>query len=167
MIRELYARHGAALVAYVRRLGANHQDAEDVVQETMVRAWRNAATLDTSGTSIRGWLHTVARRVLIDRVRVRSATPAGMEPPGAESSVDDHQSVVVERITVLDALARLSPEHRTAVVEVYYRGRTVDSVAASLGVPAGTIKSRLHYGLRNLRAIFESDHAAAEGGADT
>jgi RNA polymerase sigma-70 factor (ECF subfamily) len=88
-----------------------------------------------------------------------------MEPPGAESALDDHQAGIVERITVLDALAQLSPDHRTAVVEVYYRGRTVDDVAVSLGVPAGTIKSRLHYGLRNLRAIFESEHA--EGGAES
>jgi RNA polymerase sigma-70 factor (ECF subfamily) len=157
VVRDLYARHGGAVLAYLRRLGAAHHDAEDVVQETMVRAWRHAATLDTASDAVRGWLFTVARHVLIDRLRVRSAAPAGMEPPGAETAQSDHQSLIVERVVMLDALARLSPEHRTAVVEVYYRGRTVDSVAAALGVPAGTVKSRLHYGLRKLREMLETE----------
>ena len=153
---DLYAAHGPALLAYVQGLGAGYHDAEEVVQETMVRAWRNARLLDPATGSIRGWLYTVARHILVDRLRVRTATPVGVEPSGAEPTVRDHQEAVVERINVLNALACLSPEHRMAIVEVYYRGRTIDSVAASLGVPAGTVKSRLFYGLRRLRAVFES-----------
>jgi RNA polymerase sigma-70 factor (ECF subfamily) len=155
-IRDLYVAHGAALQAYVQRLGAGYHDAEEVVQETMVRAWRNARLLDPATGSIRGWLYTVARHILIDRLRIRTATPVGVQPVDAESAISDHQEMVVERINVLNALAGLSAEHRMAVVEVYYCGRTVDSVAKSLGVPSGTIRSRLFYGLRHLRTIFES-----------
>jgi RNA polymerase sigma-70 factor (ECF subfamily) len=158
LIRDLYAEHGSALLSYVRHLGAGHHDAEEVVQETMVRAWRNARLLDPGVGSIRGWLFTVARHVLVDMLRVRTATPVGMEPLVADSAVGDHQDAVVERINVLNALAGLSVEHRMAVVEVYYRGRTIESVARSLGVPAGTVKSRLFYGLRHLRAMFASGH---------
>ncbi|HKB30793.1 MAG TPA: sigma-70 family RNA polymerase sigma factor [Streptosporangiaceae bacterium] len=157
-IRDLYAEHGPALHAYVQQLGAGYHDAEEVVQETMVRAWRNARLLDPATGSIRGWLYTVARHILIDRLRIRTATPIGVEPRDAESAVSDHQEMVVERINVLNALSGLSAEHRMAVVEVYYRGRTVESVAKSLGVPSGTIRSRLFYGLRHLRTIFESGH---------
>jgi RNA polymerase sigma-70 factor (ECF subfamily) len=99
---------------------------------------------------------TVARHILAGRLRVRTATPAGTEPSGAEPAVRDHQEEVVERISVLDALACLSPEHRMAIVEVHYSGRTVGSVAESLGVPAGTVRSRLFSGLRQLRAVFGS-----------
>jgi RNA polymerase sigma-70 factor, ECF subfamily len=157
-IRDLYAAQGAALQAYVQRLGAGYHDAEEVVQETMVRAWRNARQLDPATGSIRGWLYTVARRILIDRLRIRTPTPIGVEPLDAESAVSDHQEMVVERINVLNALAGLSAEHRMAVVEVYYGGRTVESVAKSLGVPSGTIRSRLFYALRHLRTMFESGH---------
>jgi len=164
-IRELYAAHGGVLLAYVRSLGASHHDAEDVVQETMVRAWRNAHILDPATGTIRGWLFTVARHILIDRLRVRSAAPTDLEQSGAEPMVNDHQALIVERINVLNALALLSADHRTAVVEVYYRGRTVNSVAKSLGVPSGTIRSRLHYGLRKLRNILESDRFSEGGDA--
>jgi RNA polymerase sigma-70 factor (ECF subfamily) len=156
-IGGLYAAHGRALLAYIQGLGAGHHDAEEVVQETMVRAWRNADVLDPATGSIRGWLCTVARHILIDRMRVRIAIPMGASPAGAESVTGDHQEAVVERIIVLNALARLSAEQREAVVEVYYRGRTFESIARSLGIPAGTIRSRAYYGLRRLRNIlFES-----------
>ena len=155
-IVDLYTRHGGAVRSYLRRLGSNQQDAEDIVQETMVRAWRNSAVLDPTTGAIRGWLFTVARRIMIDRVRVRSDIPVGMDPAGPQPQVADHQSAVVTRIDVGNALARLSPEHRSAVIEVYYRGRTIDAAARSLGVPLGTVKSRLHYGLRSLRAMYEA-----------
>ncbi len=166
-VRDLYAAHGAALQAYVQHLGAGYHDAEEVVQETMVRAWRNARLLDPAAGSIRGWLNTVARHILIDRLRVRTPTPIGVEPPDAESAVSDHQETVVERINVLNALAGLSAEHRMAVVEVYYRGRSVESVAESLGVPSGTVRSRLFYGLRHLRAMFESGQFGDDEVADS
>jgi RNA polymerase sigma-70 factor, ECF subfamily len=154
----LYAEHGPAVLAYVRHLGARHHDAEDIVQETIVRAWRHAADLDPARGTIRGWLFTVARNILIDRSRPKSATPAGMDPPGpAPQTGPDWSAVVVERTYCVNALARLSPEHRSAIIGVYYRDRTIDAAARSLGVPPGTVKSRLYYGLRNLRAIFEAD----------
>jgi RNA polymerase sigma-70 factor, ECF subfamily len=156
LIEDLYTHHGAALLAYIHGLGLGHQDAEDVVQETMVRAWRHRARLDPTTGAIRGWLYTVARNIVIDRFRKRSAIPAGIQPPEAEPA-EDHGANVVDRVMILNALARLTPEHRLPVVEVFYRGRTVDSVAASIGVPVGTVKSRLHYGLRNLRRILDTD----------
>jgi len=161
LMRDLYAAHGPALLAYVQHLGAGYHDAEEVVQETMVRAWRNAQSLDPAVGSIRGWLYTVAHHILIDRLRIRSARPIGAEPPHSEPA-SDHQEAVIERINFLNALAALSAEHRVAVVEVYYRGRTVESVARSLGVPPGTIKSRLFYGVRHLRTIFESGQLAED-----
>lgn len=153
------------MLAYVQRLGAGHHDAQDVVQETMVRAWRNAELLDPEVGSIRGWLFTVARHILIDRLRTQTPVPVGIEPQGAESTASDHQDMVVERIRVINALASLSTEHRMAIVEVYYRGRTVDSVARSLGVPPGTVSSRLFYGIRRLRVLLKNGYFSGDGGA--
>jgi RNA polymerase sigma-70 factor (ECF subfamily) len=161
-IADLYAQHGSALLSYVRHLGAGHHDAEDVVQETMLRAWGHIHALDPQSGTIRGWLFTVARHILIDRVRLKSAIPAGFDPGGAQPPVADHQAALAERIDAVSALARLTPEHRSAVVAVYFRDHTVDSAARSLGVPAGTVKSRLHYGLRQLRVIYEAECGAED-----
>ncbi|MBR7829694.1 sigma-70 family RNA polymerase sigma factor [Actinospica sp. MGRD01-02] len=161
-LAKLYAMHGGELLAYIRRVSGSHHDAEDIVQETMLRAWGHIATLDEASGTIRGWLFTVARRILIDRLRLKSAIPAGVYPAGIDSgaqhlTVADHQVASAERIDVVSALSRLTPEHRSALFAVYYHGQTVAGAARSLGVPPGTVKSRLHYGLRSLRAVFESE----------
>src|SRR5260370_42135030 len=107
-IRDLYAEHGPALHAYVQQLGAGYHDAEEVVQETMVRAWRNARLLDPATGSIRGWLYTVARHILIDRLRIRTATPIGVEPRDAESAGSGNLAKVVWRANILHVLFGLS-----------------------------------------------------------
>src|SRR5260370_17714738 len=122
-IRDLYAEHGPALHAYVQQLGAGYHDAEEVVQETMVRAWRNARLLDPATGSIRGWLYTVARHILIDRLRIRTATPIGVEPRDAESAGNVPQEVVVGGINVLNTLSGPTAAHPFAVFHIYYRRR--------------------------------------------
>jgi RNA polymerase sigma-70 factor (ECF subfamily) len=156
LVTSLYAEHGATLLAYATRLTGDRQLAEDVVQETLLRAWRNAAKLTEERGSIRGWLFTVARNIVTDRVRARQARPAEVsESPATPPIAHDHADDVVTSVYVRHALQTLSPEHRAVLVTVYYGGKTATEAAEILGVPPGTIKSRSYYALRALRNAIE------------
>ncbi|PRX51300.1 RNA polymerase sigma-70 factor (ECF subfamily) [Prauserella shujinwangii] len=155
LIRSLYAEHGGTLLAYVTRLTGDRAAAEDVVQETLLRAWRRPdALLDGKG-SVRGWLLTVARNIVTDRHRARQARPKEVtETPRTPPVQRDHAESVVDSLVVVEALARLRPEHRDVLTELYFRGHTIEEAARHLGVPAGTVKSRSHHALRSLRAML-------------
>lgn len=155
LLRALYAEHGAALLAYVERLvGGDRQQAEDVVQETLVRAWRKAGELEPERA--RPWLFTVARNIVIDRARARGARL----PDAPADLVDglpapDELDAALLGWQVADALTSLSRDHRRVIVEIYYRGRSVADAAEAIGVPPGTVRSRSFYALRALRVALE------------
>ncbi|HEY3501868.1 MAG TPA: sigma-70 family RNA polymerase sigma factor [Actinocatenispora sp.] len=154
LLRELYDAHGSALFGYALRLtGGDRGWAQDVVQEVLLRAWQHPRVLD--GGPVRGWLHTVARNLVIDQWRARHVRPevAFAEPP--ERGVGDGTDEAVQSWLVADALRKLSDAHRQVLIECYYLGRSVPEAAERLGVPPGTVKSRLHYGLRALRLALE------------
>jgi RNA polymerase sigma-70 factor, ECF subfamily len=157
LLQCLYAEHATALFAYVRRMtGGDRQLAEDVVQETMLRAWRSAHSLDPERPSLRPWLFTVARRIVIDHHRNRSVRPTETGDDGLETlTVGDEIEGRLSAIVVSDALNSLSPAHKAVIVELYYRGSKVDDAARTLGVPSGTVKSRAYYALRALRLALE------------
>jgi RNA polymerase sigma-70 factor (ECF subfamily) len=162
LIRLLHEQHGAALWAVALRTTADPGRAQDAVQETLLRAWRHPAALDPSRGDPRPWLLRTLRNVLIDEWRARSARPElltedpeGVGSPSDEHTVTDHAEAAVQAWTVGAALDRLSSEHRMVLVECYYRGRTVGEAAALLNIPAGTVKSRVHYALRALRLALE------------
>jgi RNA polymerase sigma-70 factor (ECF subfamily) len=155
VVRTLYEEHGRSLLAYATRLTGDRTAAEDVVQETLVRAWRHASTLTEERGSVRGWLLTVARNIVTDRARARAARPTEVaESPATPPIERDHSETVVDTMVVLDALDQVSPEHRDVLVEIYYRGRSVTEAATVLGIPPGTVKSRTYYALRALRAAI-------------
>jgi RNA polymerase sigma-70 factor (ECF subfamily) len=152
-LRALYDGHAPVLLAYALRLtGGDRARAEDIVQETLVRAWRNLDRLDESAGPVRPWLFTVAQRLAIDAHRARRARPpeTGDAALAAVPALDELEPTL-DRIVVTDALDSLSPEHRAVIVETYYRGRSVAEAAHVLGIPPGTVKSRCYYGLRALK----------------
>jgi RNA polymerase sigma-70 factor (ECF subfamily) len=158
LLRALTDEHGDALFAHAVRLsGGDRQRAEDLVQETMLRAWRYPEALDPERGAVRAWLFTTARNLAIDAWRRRSVrvgevvTDMVPEPPPSADEADR----AVEAWTVAEALGRLSAQHREVLVECFYRGRSVAETAARLGVPPGTVKSRTHYALRSLRMALD------------
>ena len=167
LIRTLYQEHGRSLLAYATRLTGDRAAAEDVVQETLLRAWKHSASMVEEHGSVRGWLLTVARNIITDRVRARAARPQEVaESPATPPVAHDHAQGVADTVTMLGALNQLSPEHREVLVEMYYRGRTVVETAAALGVPPGTVKSRSFYALRALRGVLGSGPRDGGGSHD-
>jgi RNA polymerase sigma-70 factor, ECF subfamily len=162
-LRALFDAHASVLLAYAMRLtGGDRARAEDVVQETLVRAWRNLDRLDEHDGPVRPWLFTVAQRLAIDAHRARRARPpeVGDAALALVPGLDQIEGTL-NRIVVVDALEALTPEHRAVIVETYYQGRSVAEAALVLGIPPGTVKSRCYYALRALKL------ALAERGVTT
>lgn len=156
LLRTLHDEHAHVLWAYVVRLtGGDRARAQDVVQETLLRAWRNPSVLDQSHGSARGWLFTVARRIVIDDWRTARSRSEFVTELVPERAVSDETEHALDRQLVGAALRTLSREHREVLVECYFRGASVAEAAASLGIPPGTVKSRTHYALRALRLALD------------
>lgn len=160
-LRALYEQYSGPLFGYVlRQTNGDRAAAEDIVQETLLRAWTHPDALDPARGSVRAWLFAVARNLVIDAARARQARPreVAAERLGEDwaASVPDPGEDAFERsldaLQVAEVLEQLSPEHRSVLVETYYRGATVAEAAKTLGVPPGTVKSRTYYALRALRS---------------
>jgi RNA polymerase sigma-70 factor, ECF subfamily len=159
-IRKLYARHAPAVRRYVERFCQDWGSAEDIVQETFIRAWRHLPQLSSEGFPIRPWLFRVARNLLIDADRAARSRPVTVRPQPAEEGRDDNGlDRVLDQQLVADALHQLSPAHRAVLVETFYGGHTPAKVARELGIPDSTARSRLHYALQALRRELEDREA--------
>jgi RNA polymerase sigma-70 factor, ECF subfamily len=155
-VAELWRRHGTALMQFALKLTLGDRPrAEDIVQETLLRAWRHPEVVGAGPGAIRPWLFTVTRHVAIDMWRARSrVTEVGIDGEADRPDPAEPMEQAVLAIDVRAALAQLSLEHRQVIVEMYYRGHSVADIAQSLSIPAGTVKSRAYYGLRHLRRVL-------------
>ncbi|MCG7595131.1 sigma-70 family RNA polymerase sigma factor [Mycobacterium sp. C3-094] len=154
MMRVLYDEHGAALWRYALRLTGDRARAEDVVQETLLKAWRHPAVTADADRSARAWLFTVARNMIIDErrsARFRNEAAEPVPDDVADRASSDEVDSALNRILLSTALAQLTEEHRAVVRRAYYQGWTTAQIAADLGIAEGTVKSRLHYAMRALR----------------
>jgi RNA polymerase sigma-70 factor (ECF subfamily) len=151
----LFDAHGPSVWRYVVHLTGDPSGADDIVQETLLRAWRSPRILAQEPESTRSWMFTVARNLVIDEVRsARRRHEIGVaETP--EGVRDDGTDALFESLLIEEALATLDVEHRSVIVHAYYGGCSIAEVARRLGIPEGTVKSRLHYGLRALRLAFQ------------
>jgi RNA polymerase sigma-70 factor (ECF subfamily) len=154
MVRE----QSRPLQRYVFSLtGVDRQLGEDIVQETLLRAWRSRACLFNFGESARPWLRTVALNILRDCRRAEKSRPVLvnddavlMTAPDGADAIDGALDAKVMR----EALARLSADHRAILVHVYYYGTGPVEAARVLGIPVGTAKSRCAHARRALRLVL-------------
>ncbi|MEV0185793.1 sigma-70 family RNA polymerase sigma factor [Streptomyces sp. NPDC050625] len=148
--------HVPALLAYVcRLLGGDRHKAEDIVQETLLRCW---CKYRSGEDMLRPWLFTVARNLVIDGHRKKLVRP--QEVDGAawldlEACELDHIERMLSAVVVSEALKALSPLHQGVLHQTYYLGKTVEETAETLGIPVGTVKSRIFYALRALRLALQ------------
>ncbi|MFB7249504.1 sigma-70 family RNA polymerase sigma factor [Microbacterium sp. NPDC056234] len=151
----LYDAHAASVRRYAVHLTGDSAAADDVVQETLLRAWRTPRILAEDPAATRSWMYTVARHLVVDEARSarrrREITMA--ETP--ETAVQDAADAVLDAMLIEEALAGLSRAHRDVVVRAYYLGSSIAEIAEELAVAEGTVKSRLHYGLRALRLALQ------------
>ena len=156
LMRALHDEHAASLWGYCLRLtGGDHARAQDVVQETLLRAWRHPSVLDQSQRSARSWLFTVARNVVIDDWRTRRSRLELSTGDVPEVAPRDRTDELLQSWMVADALSHLSEDHRRCSSSATTGGGPVADAAQRLGVPVGTVKSRTHYALRALRLALE------------
>ena len=153
-MQAIYRVHADAVYRFLLRLTfGERQTAEDLTQETMLRAWRHIDVLDADGGWTRPWLFTVARRIAIDAgrsVKARPAVVTAIDPATLPAGEDEVEQLLAVQ-TIRQALARLTLEHRSVIVELYLRGHSVTEAAQVLGIPEGTVKSRAYYALRRMR----------------
>ena len=156
LVRALHDAHAGALFSFCLSFTGDSQRAEDVVQEVLVRAWRNAASLAADGRPVRPWLFITARNLLTDAHRAQQSRP-GLVAADTVGEVPARDDIgrAVESWTMAEALGRLSAEHREVLLQAHWMGRSVAEIAEVLGVPAGTVKSRTYYALRALRLALE------------
>jgi RNA polymerase sigma-70 factor, ECF subfamily len=156
LLRALHDQHAHALWVYVVGLtGGDRARAQDIVQETLFRAWRTPDVLAQERGSARGWLYTVARRLVIDEWRTARSRHEVVAEQLPERAVADETERTVDRQLVAQAIRTLSPEHRAVIGECYLRGSSVAEAAKNLGIAPGTVKSRTHYALRALRLAMD------------
>jgi RNA polymerase sigma-70 factor (ECF subfamily) len=152
-VREAYAAHAGELYGFAVRSLGDRGLAEEAVQETFLRAWRAGERFDPQIGSLRTWLFAILRNVVIDLGRARAARP-GVAEGGVEPSVEPFEEALLAW-QIEEAMRRIGDQHRHVLLETYYRGRPYAEVAEELGVPEGTVKSRVYYGLRALRVALE------------
>ncbi|MBN6040824.1 sigma-70 family RNA polymerase sigma factor [Amycolatopsis sp. 195334CR] len=156
LMRALHSDHAAALWSYALSLtGGNTARAEDVVQETLLRAWKHPRVLDQSQGSARAWLFTVARRIAIDDWRSAATRSEVTTDAPPEQPVPDDTERALQGWLVAEALGQLSDRHREVLVLCFFQGYSVADAARRLGVAEGTVKSRTHYALRALKMALE------------
>lgn len=161
-MQALHDAHAAPLFAFAYRATGDRQVAEEIVQDTFVRAWRSIDRFDPQRADLRTWLFAIARNLTVDHYRRKGARPS---IPTSDERLEQHGGSTtdidraVEAWQIAEALHRLSPAHRDAIVEIHLRGASIAETADRLGVPPGTVKSRVYYGLKALRLELEETGA--------
>ena len=165
-VREAYAAHGGELYRFAMRSLGDVGAAQDVVQETFLRAWRSHDRFDPELASLRVWLFAIARNVVVDHARRAGARPwlrQLSEPADLETAADtspDPSDRLLRGWVVEEALRRIGEDHRHAIVETYLRDRPYAEVAAELGIPVATLRTRVFYALKALRVTMDEMEAS-------
>ncbi|GGV20617.1 hypothetical protein GCM10010495_39910 [Kitasatospora herbaricolor] len=159
-LAELYRLHGGYLLRALQRVtNGDRGKAEDILQETLLRAWQHPEAIAAGPEQSRPWLFTVARRIAIDHYRMAAARAQEVSgdmledrPPVADPYAEAVALRDIERV-----LERLQPHHREVLVELHLKDRSVQEAAERLGVPSGTVKSRNFYAIRALRPLLAAE----------
>ncbi|WP_084599649.1 RNA polymerase sigma factor [Actinoplanes subtropicus] len=157
-LSELYRRHARALFGYLLRVCGDRMTAEEILQDTLLAVWRGADTFEAR-SSVRTWLFAVARRQAYQRLRLQPA-PVPVEPAEVADAAPgpDELAVLASGGTaVAGAIARLAAHHRDVIGLAMVAGLPLAEVAEIIGVPVGTVKSRLFHGRAALARMLAEE----------
>lgn len=155
VLRAAFDTCGGAVYGYGRRMLPSNEDAEDLVQQVFVTAWRQRHRYDPSRASLLSWLLGIARHKAIDRLRKldRERRLVVDKPDDA----GDEAAHTADRLLVTEALAWLRPEQQQVLELAFYDDLTHQQIADKLGMPLGTVKSHARRGLQRLRRFLDSE----------
>jgi len=158
-LAQLYDRYRAILFGLLMRILNNREEAEDVLQEVFLQVWRKAKDFDEQRGRPFTWLVTLTRsrgidrlRTLVSRERVTEASTREVSEEISDAATDAFKSE--QRGLVTKALAQLPDEQKRPLILAYFDGLTQSEIAARLGAPLGTVKTRMRTGLMNLRELL-------------
>lgn len=162
VVGELYDAYGAALFGVILHIVQSRELAEQVLQDTFVKVWRNGAGYDASKGRLFTWLVNIARNTAIDATRTahfrhyRKTDPLEniVHKPGGDALNPDH-------LGVREVVGRLDEKYKSLIDLIYFKGYTQEEVAEETGIPLGTVKTRLRYAIGELRKMFGESFAAA------
>ena len=164
--RDLFDSYSGPLFRYVLRLvQGDRSTAEDIVQEALLRCWRKRDILDLGDQDLRPWLFTVARNLAFDSYRARKSRALEVDEATAYAELraleEDGIDALLSSVVVRDALQSLTMRYQEVLHQIYYLGRTTQEAADALGIPQGTVKSRVYYAHRALKdALCDSGYTA-------
>ncbi len=156
-ISLLYDRYGAALYGVVLRIVGNEALAEDVMQDTFIKVWRKGASFDRRKGKLFTWLLNIARNTAIDTIRTSHYRRRDNTQPIDQSLQNNHhysESMNIDQIGLQKEVNNLDEKYRVIIDLIYFSGYTQREVVEELGIPLGTVKTRLKIGLRELRKIY-------------
>ena len=188
-LATLYDRHADPVYAAASRLTSDRQVAEEVVQETFLALWNRAELFDPAAGSLAAWLHAIARNRTVDRLRAAGRRP-NLVPLSATTGDDEHDTAALERLvtsgqvvggsdpgpgperalesaelrsTLQSALSEMSDTERTVIVMAYREELSQSEIAARLGWPLGTVKTRTRRALFRLREVLADEYGERLG----
>jgi RNA polymerase sigma factor (sigma-70 family) len=166
-LAELYDRFGRIAYGIALRVVRDAALAEDAVQDSFLQVWRRAASYDPARARAGTWVLTIVHRRAVDLVRReqrRRGEPLESAPQSGGESTDEEAALRSQRRLVQEALRQLPDEQREALELAYYGGYTQSELAERLGLPLGTVKSRMFSGLARLRDLLAEAGVEAPSG---
>ncbi|MDP2877405.1 MAG: sigma-70 family RNA polymerase sigma factor [Holophaga sp.] len=155
-LESLFEKFGGRVLAYVRTLGGQSFPAEDAVQEVFLTLWQKAALFSTGAGSAEAWIFTITRHKVFDILRAHRSTKEDIDPDLERWPVQDlqPQTNAEDTLSLQKALSMLPVEQQAPIRLAYMGGLTYEETARQLGVPLGTLKSRVRSGLGTLRTLL-------------
>lgn len=157
-LRDLYQRHGGAVLALARRMLGSPEEAEEVLHDALLGLWRSAASFDPARASLRTYLFALARNLCISRLRARRARPRVEDFDESAAAVQLALSVNPDPLPGVlagQALAAVDESDRLLLEEAFYGGWSHSELAIRHELPLGTVKSRLRRALAKMKEVLE------------
>lgn len=156
----LFDRFAPRLKTFMMRKGVATEQAEDLVQETMIAVWTKAGLYNPARGSVSAWIFTIARNLRIDRIRRESsmsyAVLEDFDQPSDEEAIDDVLAGREEQSAVARALSEIPPEQRDVLILSYVEDIPQSEIARRLSLPLGTVKSRMRLAYNRMRKSLEN-----------
>ena len=158
-IGVLYHRYSAFLFGIINRIVRSNEISEDILQEVFVKVWKHSDSYDRNKAKLVTWMANIARNLSIDKIRSKDYKNQlkNQDISDYVNIIEDHASSGFnpEHIGVREMLKKLKPEYRILIELVYFEGYTQADAAEKLGIPLGTVKTRIRSAINNLREIFK------------